>query len=232
MLTMRAKDRLELAPALLGSNCAYRRSDLERFGFQSGALLEDSEITLAFHLAGHRVRFAPNVVAYHQVPETVNGYVRQHTRWGRGFIEAARKYLPEIWKKPGLRLPLRVELSIFSLGYLDRIAFMGAGLLTALSIINSRLFPFPRKLFYTALILPWIQIMAVFTEQKANKSMWLRLVYVPVFFLIDIGSALTSLLDGFRKKQPAWGRTERMLLPRSVSTDGIPAREGHVVKAY
>ena len=40
-VTQRAKDRLDLAPALLGSHCAYRRRDLEMAGgFPSGALLE------------------------------------------------------------------------------------------------------------------------------------------------------------------------------------------------
>src|SRR5207244_1600336 len=46
-VTMRAKDRLNLAPALLGSNCAYRLAALrEVSGFRGGALLEDSDLTL------------------------------------------------------------------------------------------------------------------------------------------------------------------------------------------
>ena len=43
LVTMRAKDDLNLAPALLGSNCGYQRAALAACGgFPVGALLEDS----------------------------------------------------------------------------------------------------------------------------------------------------------------------------------------------
>ncbi|MCB0242820.1 MAG: glycosyltransferase family 2 protein, partial [Anaerolineae bacterium] len=87
-VTMRAKDRLDLAPAILGSNCAYRRSDLEAAGgFPGGAFLEDSQLTVAFARQGRRTRFLPQAVAFDQVPETLGGYWRQHVRWGRGFVD-------------------------------------------------------------------------------------------------------------------------------------------------
>ncbi|MGH7463211.1 MAG: glycosyltransferase, partial [Longimicrobiales bacterium] len=82
MITMQAKDRLDLAPALLGSNCAYRRSMLEQAGgFRRGSLIEDGDLTLAFARLGYRLRFVPESIAWHQVPETVDGYLQQHLRW-------------------------------------------------------------------------------------------------------------------------------------------------------
>ena len=89
-VTMRAKDRLNLTPAILGSNCAYRRSDLAAAGgFPGGAFLEDSHLTLTFARQGRRTRFLPEAVAGDQVPETLSGYWRQHVRWGRGFVDVA-----------------------------------------------------------------------------------------------------------------------------------------------
>ena len=89
-VTMRAKDRLNLTPAILGSNCAYRRSDLiAAGGFPGGAFLEDSYLTVAFARRGRRTRFLPAAAATDQVPETLGGYWRQHVRWGRGFVDVA-----------------------------------------------------------------------------------------------------------------------------------------------
>ena len=88
---MRAKDRLELAPALLGSNCAYRRQPLMACGgFRDGALSEDSDLTVTFYREGYRVRFMEDAVSYQQVPQSLDGYIKQHIRWGRGLNDVAR----------------------------------------------------------------------------------------------------------------------------------------------
>ena len=126
-ITMRAKDRLDLAPALLGSNCAYRRSALvEVGGFRPGALLEDTDLTLAFARLGYRLRFVLDAIARHQIPESVAGYVSQHVRWGRGFNDVTRDHAVRALTDRSLPLRLRVELALFSLGYLDRLALLAA----------------------------------------------------------------------------------------------------------
>ncbi|MEP7358518.1 MAG: glycosyltransferase family 2 protein, partial [Anaerolineales bacterium] len=116
-VTMRAKDRLRLAPAVLGSNCAYRLAALRAVaGFRGGALLEDSDLTLALAQAGWRSRFVPESVSDHNAPLSVGGYVRQHLRWNRGFHQVAGGRLGSVWHNPRLSLPLKLELSFFALG--------------------------------------------------------------------------------------------------------------------
>ena len=127
MITMRAKDRLDLAPALLGSNCAYRRSALvDAGGFRPGALLEDSDLTLAFARRGYRLRFVPDATARHQVPESIDGYFKQHVRWARGFNDVARNHVAGALRDRRIPIRLRAELLLFSLGYLDRLALLVA----------------------------------------------------------------------------------------------------------
>jgi cellulose synthase/poly-beta-1,6-N-acetylglucosamine synthase-like glycosyltransferase len=127
LVTMRAKDRLDLAPALLGSNCAYRRQALaEAGGFKPGALLEDSDLTLKLVRAGWKIRFEPAALSYHRVPETVSGYWQQHTRWARGFNDVLRDQAGAVLFDRHLPARLRLELLIFSLGYLDRLALAAA----------------------------------------------------------------------------------------------------------
>jgi cellulose synthase/poly-beta-1,6-N-acetylglucosamine synthase-like glycosyltransferase len=209
MLTMRAKDQLNLAPALLGSNCGYRRAVLDACGrFRAGAFLEDSDLTLKIYRAGYHIRFAPDAIAYHQVPETVRGYLRQHARWARGFNDVAGDHAIAVLTNARLALPLRTELFLFSVGYFDRLALIGAGLLTSLAYL-SRHFVFPRRILLLALLTPLAQIVALFFEQRVALAMWIRLPLVPIFFALDIFAALRALRDSILNRTRVWTKTER-----------------------
>lgn len=211
MLTMRAKDRLDLAPAMLGSNCAYRRSALEQCGaFPDGAFLEDSELTLRLCRAGYRLRFAEDSVAYQQVPQTAGGYVRQHARWGRGFNDIARNHAVALTREKNMNPFLRAELLLFALGYLDRLALLGAGLFSVLSVLFPRVVQFPRAVLYLALLTPFAQILALFAEQRVSSAMWLRFPFIPLFFALDIFSALRAAFDSVLNRARVWTTTERV----------------------
>lgn len=217
MLTMRAKDRLALAPALLGSNCGYRRAALDAVGgFQPGALLEDSDLTLRLALAGYRLRFAEDAVAAYEVPETRAGYLKQHARWARGYNDVARAHTPALLRAP---LPplLRFELLMFVLGYLDRIALLAATALGALSLLSPRRFPFPRRVLCAALVAPFAQIVLLFVEQRVPFAFWVRLPLVPLFFALDIFAAARALLDSLLGRQRVWSHT-----PRAAPRDTLP----------
>lgn len=210
LVTMRAKDRLRLAPALLGSNCGYRRQALEKCGgFRRGALLEDSDLTLSFYQAGYTVRFIEEAAAYQQVPETVSGYLKQHARWARGFQDVTRDHSYRLLLDHRLSAPLRLELFLFSTGYLDRFAFAGAAALTGLSLLSRRLFGFPRWLLALSFFTPLAQIIALFWEQKVPPDMWLRLPLIPAFFLLDMLAAGKGMLDSLLNRTPVWTKTLR-----------------------
>lgn len=217
LITMRAKDRLDLAPALLGSNCAYRRSALmEAGGFRPGALLEDSDLTLAFARRGYRLRFVPDSTARHQVPETAEGYVRQHLRWARGFNDVARDHAGAALLDQRLPLRLRIELALFSLGYVDRLALL-AGL--ALKVVGSK----PRSsdegrqtkdeplgtVLKIGLLMPLLQIAAALLIDRAPKAMWFRLPAVPLLFGLDILVAMRAMIESLLNRPRMWTKTQR-----------------------
>jgi cellulose synthase/poly-beta-1,6-N-acetylglucosamine synthase-like glycosyltransferase len=217
MVTMRAKDRLNLAPALLGSNCGYRRSALmDCGGFREGALLEDSDITMALYMAGYRVRFAPDVIAYHQVPDSIGGYLRQHRRWGRGFNDVVSTHAQALVRNKRLPLLQRAELLLFATGYLDRLGLAGAGLLTAISFVKRLGYKFPRGFLYLALLTPLLQVVALFLEQRASAKMWVRLIFMPVFLIVDIVVAAFAAFDSLLNRPRLWRKTERVNLERSI----------------
>lgn len=206
VITMRGKDVLGLAPALLGSNNGYRRSALaEVGGFRSGAFLEDTELTLALYRVGRTVRFVADAASTHRVPVSIAGYVRQHARWGRGFADAARRHLVSLLAGGRLSLPLRIELAIFSLGYLDRLALVTAAALAACGVAR------PLALWSIAfsLALPFVQMIAALAFDRAPLAMWLRLPWAPAMFLFDSLAAVWAAVSTVLNLPRVWYKTER-----------------------
>lgn len=213
LITMRAKDRLGLAPALLGSNCGYRRKALDECGgFRKEAYSEDSDLTVMFYHSGYRVRFAEDAISYQQVPQSIRGYLRQHVRWGRGLNDVAKVHGLELIRDSKLSLPLRIELLIFSSGYLDRLVLAGAAVFSALSFARKDLFQFPLSVLNFALLMPLIQVLALFSKEKMPGSMWARLPLIPLFFLLDIYAAASSMLESLFNPSREWTKTERVTL--------------------
>lgn len=211
LVTIRAKDRLGLAPALLGSNCAYRRQLLITCGgFQDGAFSEDSDLTVTFYRAGYKIRFAEDANSYQQVPQSVKGYLRQHIRWGRGLNDVARGHSSEILRDNKLDLPLRLELLLFTAGYIDRLALLSALFLMTLSyLIGSTLFPLLLGIILFSLVTPLAQIVALFLKERMRMAMWIRLPLIPIFFALDIFAAVRSMLDTLLNQPRLWSKTQR-----------------------
>jgi cellulose synthase/poly-beta-1,6-N-acetylglucosamine synthase-like glycosyltransferase len=214
LVTIRAKDRLGLAPALLGSNCAYRREPLVAAGgFRDGALSEDSDLTVTFYRAGYRVRFMEDAVSYQQVPQSLHGYLKQHIRWGRGLNDVARVHSLALLRDRTLPLTLRMELLLFAAGYLDRLALMSALLLLGFSYLLGNALITLLWILLFSLTMPLIQIVVLFCKERMNTAMWLRLPFVPLFFLLDIFAAIQSMLDTLLNQPRVWTKTQREEIP-------------------
>jgi cellulose synthase/poly-beta-1,6-N-acetylglucosamine synthase-like glycosyltransferase len=221
LITMRAKDQLDLAPALLGSNCAYRRTALiEAGGFRSGALLEDSDLTLQLTRLGYCLRFVPESIAWHQVPETIEGYIKQHTRWARGFNDVARDHLIDVLRdtcgkarsayRRSLPPRVRLESAIFALGYLDRLALLIALAMQVIDRLFGRVFNFPKSILQLSLLMPFIQIAALFKSEHVSRSMWQRFPIIPILFVLDVFVAARSMLDSLLNRPRVWTKTQRI----------------------
>jgi cellulose synthase/poly-beta-1,6-N-acetylglucosamine synthase-like glycosyltransferase len=198
-ITMRAKNHLALAPALLGANCAYRRLALVGVGnFKAGALLEDTDLTVKLARAGWLLKYVPEAVSYHRVPETLTGYWRQHTRWSRGFADTARDQSLATLIKPGLPPIMRLELLLFSAGYLDRLAVLAASLLL---LWRKRLLA---KLLGFSLLTPLFQVMVALRIGGQPAALWRRMVWMPFFFGLDMAMAIASFSAALRHTEQPW----------------------------
>ena len=194
-------------PALLGSNNGYRRAALNIVGgFRTGAFLEDSDLTLTLHRAGYITRFIPNAVSFHQAPFTLRGFIRQHVRWGRGFNDVARTHLFDLLRDSRLSFLMRLELALFSLGYLDRLALL---LALALIVFPTDLRPLLIGGVTVSLALPFIQIIAALVYDRASLAMWIRLPFVIPFFFLDIAIAVSAMAITLLNRPRLWHPTER-----------------------
>jgi cellulose synthase/poly-beta-1,6-N-acetylglucosamine synthase-like glycosyltransferase len=149
-------------------------------------------------------------VAYHQVPQTITGYLHQHARWGRGFNDIARTHAWAVARQKNVNPFLRAELVLFALGYLDRLALLGAGIFSMLSLLFPRVMKFPRGVLYFALAIPFAQIITLFFEQRVGAAMWRRLPFVPLFFALDIFAALRAAFDSLLRRARVWNSPERV----------------------
>ncbi|HZY45743.1 MAG TPA: glycosyltransferase [Anaerolineae bacterium] len=211
LITMRAKDQLDLAPALLGSNCAYRRSALlQAGGFRSGALLEDSDLTVRLTRFGYRLRFVPESIAWHQMPESIEGYIEQHMRWSRGFNDVARDHLIDLLRDRAVPPRVRIESAIFALGYLDRLALLSALGMQLIDRIFGSGFYFTKSILQLSLIMPLIQIAAIFKSERVSISMWRRFPVIPLLFGLDIFVAVRSMLESLLNRPRVWTKTQRL----------------------
>jgi cellulose synthase/poly-beta-1,6-N-acetylglucosamine synthase-like glycosyltransferase len=209
-VTMRAKNRLSLAPALMGSNVAYRRSALAaEGGFTRGALLEDTDLTLAFSLAGWRTRFAPASISDHNAPVTLVGYLHQHLRWNRGFHQVTGERLADLWRHPRLTLPMKIELTFFALGYADRLALLAGGLFTLIDLWRPGTLAFPWVTWLVYFGVPALEMVAALLLAREPPASFMRLVVVPFFFAFDIAVAAWSAAASVLRRPARWTATER-----------------------
>lgn len=196
MVTMTAKEALNLAPALLGSNCIYRRKALADVGFfQVSAILEDTEMTVRLSLAGWQIHFVPTAVSYFDAPDSVKDYWQQRLRWERGFQTVAGHNAGALLTASHLSLAMRVELLAFSLGYVDRaVLLLTAGISLLLTGVNHRPPRYLLVLLATALLTPLLQVLVALRQDRAPAALWRCAFWLPMFYLLEIAVAVLGLM--------------------------------------
>jgi cellulose synthase/poly-beta-1,6-N-acetylglucosamine synthase-like glycosyltransferase len=87
------KEALGLFVSLRGCVEFIRRGVLvELGGFDERTLAEDVEISARLTKLGHKVRYAHDVRGWQESPARLQPYLKQRTRWYRGYMEVALRY--------------------------------------------------------------------------------------------------------------------------------------------
>ena len=90
-------DAIQVTP---GPFSIFRKEVFERVGpYRKAHNTEDFEITLRMHLHHMKIANAHKALVYTVGPSTVMGFLKQHLRWARGFLENAIDYKEMFFKK-------------------------------------------------------------------------------------------------------------------------------------
>lgn len=91
-----------------GSSGLFRRGPLAAIGgFQTQTISEDLHTSLILHSRGYQSRYLNKVLSVGLMPETLEGYLKQRTRWAIGSIQVLLRDNP--LTIPGLTLAQRID---------------------------------------------------------------------------------------------------------------------------
>lgn len=214
MITAQAKDTLDLCPPLMGTWCA--KKDALKAWFSGGWILnDDADFTTGIVASGLKTRFAKHAVTYHEVPETVSEYIRQHIRWNRGFHQVTkRKGLRLLRSRQHKRLVQRLETLLYSIGYFDRIFALTIGICLLISFFTRE----SKSLCLISLGLMLVTLLIQVTQValRAGVKVWQlpRVYFALGFLLLDIGIAVWSLGASLSRLPLRWEPPQRHEVPQ------------------
>lgn len=88
--------RVAVIPGPIG---VFRKRVLEEVGgYLKDTYAEDCELTLRILLAGWKIKYESQAVAWTEAPETVQALFKQRYRWSRGILQAVIKHKKELLK--------------------------------------------------------------------------------------------------------------------------------------
>ena len=88
--------RVAVIPGPIG---IFRKSVLDEVGgYLKDTYAEDCELTLRIMMAGWKVKYESQAVAWTEVPENVQALFKQRYRWSRGILQAVVKHKHRLWK--------------------------------------------------------------------------------------------------------------------------------------
>lgn len=99
-LDRRAYDVLNCITVVPGAVCAVRKSAVMLAGgISMDTLAEDTDLTLALHKAGYKIRYMSSAVAWTEAPETVKALIKQRIRWVYGTLQCLWKHRDMLFDK-------------------------------------------------------------------------------------------------------------------------------------
>lgn len=208
-----------------GVICAFRRRALEDAGWWSPrTITDDIDISWRVQIAGWRVVFEPNAVAWILMPETLRGLWRQRLRWAEG---GSQMLIDFFWPIARLRAPDLLPTYASSLlgvvwSYAMLIsavlALLRAGRILPLDLLPA--FHFLPDWWGAALAVTYLcqAIVSHLVEHRYERGM-LRMLfwiiwYPLVYWLISIATtvvALPRVLLNPRKANTTWISPDRGL---------------------
>jgi len=209
-LDRRAYDEWNCVTVVPGAACAMSRSAIGAVGgISDDTLAEDTDLTLALHRAGYRVRYNPEAVAWTEAPDSVTALAKQRVRWSFGTLQCLWKHRDMVFN------PKYGALAFFSL---PSIALFQMFLVAVIPLVDallilSLIWGFGLAIVNYAVIFLLVDlVLAVLACVMEKESVWqagyillMRLVYRPLLAY----AVWRSIFRTLRGKWGGWSKLER-----------------------
>lgn len=198
-----------------GSSGLFRRGPLEEIGgFQTQTISEDLHTSLILHSRGYQSRYLNKILSVGLMPETLEGYLKQRTRWAIGSIQVLLRDNP---------------LTIRGLTVAQRIDYFGS--------IFYFFFGIPRVICLLAPL-----SLLLFNVPPLNTDVWQMSVMFFSFFLASV-VAMRTVSRGSRNAfwsdiyemtmcfALSWAVLKTLLLPRKAQPFVVTPKGQRVTKS-
>lgn len=223
-LDRRAHDLIDSIVVVPGAACSFRKSAvLEVGGLSSDTLAEDTDVTLALHKGGYKVRYAPRAVAWTEAPVTITSFIRQRKRWSFGTLQCLWKHNDLLFRRQGGGLSWFALPSIWfcHIFVTSLIPLVDLGCLFSLASGVYGDLPLYAAFFLCLDLL--LAIIACHIEGEPLRQVWwiipMRFLYRPLLGFAVISSLLRAIRGGW----VSWGRQDRMGLSSKSNKPNVAA---------
>ncbi|WP_101298218.1 glycosyltransferase [Halegenticoccus soli] len=103
---------------IFGGGQAFFRAEVftELGDFDETVLVEDIDMSSKIHSAGKELQVDPQVITYEENPATLSAWWSQRSRWARGWMQVAVRYLPTLPRQPTVSLRKRLD-AVYTFSY-------------------------------------------------------------------------------------------------------------------
>lgn len=190
----------------------FRKSAIQQSGWYSNdTFAEDADLTLKLRIAGWKVVYEMNAIAYTEAPENIHQLLKQRYRWTRGILQSIRKYKEYLYNP---FIDFGNTIILWTMFY-DAIIWPTMNIFANVFFISVALF------FGMSSLIPlWWAIIAlldivsalycVAVEKEEIRLVPYAFVYRLFFiFLIDITKAAATI-EEFLGLEMTWGKLDRV----------------------
>ncbi len=201
--------RITVIPGPIG---VFRKSVLEEMGgYLSDTFAEDCDLTLRMMIAGKRIKYEANAIAWTEAPEKVEALFKQRYRWGRGILQALMKHRAQLWKPFDDTIAwLMLWNMVFESVALVAMDFCGIGLFFLMALsggLSSLVF-----LWWTELtILDMVAAVYCIAREKEDLRLAFYAILYRLFFIPFVdGMRFFATLDELFNVRMGWFTQQRM----------------------
>ncbi len=209
---IQGKDALNLFVPLTGSCQFLRRNVLEKVGgWDEKSLSEDVEMAAKLTENGHRIRYASDIISWQEAPANVISFIKQRTRWFRGYMEVALKYgklLTKISRK-------NIDAEVTLMGPYVFILSLVGYFTTAYSFVAPRQFHsvltvsslFTSLITLVTLLIVGVALIYATKPRRIKNLFWLPFIYA--YWGLQTILATRALMEIIFRRPRNWTKTTK-----------------------